>query len=973
MDDLKTLISTLNPTSRKALEDAAGLSVQMGHHTIEVEHLLLQLLRKRKSDVRAVLQHYGIDPELVVQELDRTLYELKGGNTKVPTFSDQVPRLLREAWLVASLHLQAHRVRSGAILMACRTVEGLRDLLVQSAPSLRRLDPDLLRRDLKQIVAHTGESGSAQAGPMTAPPALDLAPSQLRETHEALDQYTVDLTAKARAGEIDPIIGRDAEIRQVIDILARRRQNNPILTGEAGVGKTAVVEGLARRIATGDVPPGLRNVSLRLLDLALLQAGASVQGEFEQRLKAVIDEVNRAVRPVVLFIDEAHSLIGAGGTAGQGDAANLLKPALARGELRTIAATTWAEYKRYFEADSALARRFQVVQVQEPTTETAIAMVRGLVGHLERHHNVRVLDEAVQDAVRLSQRYLTGRKLPDKAIGVIDTACARVGVGLRSTPGPVEDAARHLERLEAEVSQLEREQSTHGDHRERLAHLLEATDEARRQSTELEARWHAERQKVERIRELEGRLETRHAKPDQIRKQLLAERENLALLQGEHPMVPLDVDRRAVASVIADWTGVPVGRMLTDEVSAMLRLDGTLGERVVGQPEAVDAIARRIRTSRAGLEDPHKPVGVFLLVGPSGVGKTETAVALAETLYGGAQNMVVINMSEYQERHTVSQLKGAPPGYVGYGRGGVLTEAVRRRPYSLVLLDEVEKAHPDVLELFFQVFDKGTLEDGQGVVVDFKNTIILLTSNVGTEVIERACRRPTRPSAQALREALREPLLSAFPAALLGRMTVVPFHPLGVQDLARIVRLKLEAIQARFADTHRVPLGIDPAAIAAIVARCTESHAGARNIDAILTQDLLPGLSSSVLNRLAEGDAVSGVRVVVTEDGFGFEPSDDPVQDDDSVDPPLPTQMPWRTAPAGTPPPEPGPPREPARPPPSAAPRAPGRGPSPVPSDTDVTPVQSLAVRPESPSRPPAPGLWHRLVTLLSGRPPGER
>lgn len=883
--DLKALIATLNPTCRQALEDAAGLCVTHGHHTIEVEHVLIKLLGRKNTDLLAVLAHYDIDPAVVKAELDKALYGFRSGNTRVPTFSEQVPRLLREAWLVASLHLGSARVRSGAILLAIRVVEGLRDLLVQSAPSLRRLDPDRLRAELPALIRETGEARSAAAGPMSAPPAIELARANVRQDTPALDQYTVDLTEKARRGEIDSIIGRDHEIRQVIDILARRRQNNPILTGEAGVGKTAVVEGLARRVVSGDVPPRLRNVSVRVLDLALLQAGAGIQGEFEQRVKTVIDEVNASVQPVILFIDEAHALIGAGGAAGMGDAANLLKPALARGELRTIAATTWAEYKRYFETDSALARRFQVVQVAEPDAPTAVAMLRGLVVALERHHNVRVLDEAVRDAVTLSQRYITGRKLPDKAISVLDTACARVGVGLRSTPAPVEAAARRLERLELEVAQLEREQETHGDHRDRLAKLIEAVEEARREHTELEARWQAELQKVERIRELESRLETRVADPEALRRKLLAERENLALLQGERPMVPLDVDRRVVASVIADFTGVPAGKMLTDEVGALLRLDETLGQRVVGQPQAIDAIVRRIRTSRAALEDPDKPVGVFLLAGPSGVGKTETAHALADVLFAGADHMVVINMSEYQERHSVSQLKGAPPGYVGYGRGGVLTEAVRRRPYSLVLLDEVEKAHPDVLELFFQVFDKGRLEDGEGVVVDFRNTIILLTSNIGNDEIVSACAGGRRPSAVSLRDAIRPALLRAFPAALLGRMVAVPYLPLGASELRRITRLKLARIQQRFEDTHGAPLGIDPAVVASVVARCTEAHAGARNVDAILTQSLLPGLSSTVLRRLVEGEAVTGTRVVLDRRGrFAFVEDAEPVHDGDERD-----------------------------------------------------------------------------------------
>jgi type VI secretion system protein VasG len=953
--DLKTLISTLNPTCRQALEDAAGLCVKLGHHTIEVEHVLHKLLDKRNTDLRAVLTHYGIDRKVLQSELDQALYGFRSGNSKVPTFSDQVPRMLREAWMVASLQLKSARVRSGAVLVAIRTVEGLRDLMVQSAPSLRRVSATDLRRELPDLVRNTIEARSAAAGPNSAPPPIELATTDGRTDTPSLDQYTVDLTSKAKAGEIDPIIGRDGEIRQMIDILARRRQNNPILTGEAGVGKTAVVEGLARRIASGDVPPRLRNVELRSLDLALLQAGAGVQGEFEQRLKSVIDEVQGSVRPVILFIDEAHTLIGAGGAAGMGDAANLLKPALARGKLRTIAATTWSEYKRYFETDAALARRFQVVKIEEPDGDTAVAMLRGLVPHLERHHNVRVLDEAVQDAVILSQRYLTGRKLPDKAIGVLDTAAARVGVVQRSTPGVVEDAARHLERLQVEVSRLEREQETHGDHRERLSHLLEAVEEARRAHTELESRWHAERQKVERIKALESKLETRHADGEGLRGQLLAERENLALLQGAHPMVPLDVDRRVVASVVADWTGVPVGKMLTDEVGAVLRLGRTLNRRVIGQNQSLDAIARRIRTSRAGLEDPNKPVGVFLLAGPSGVGKTETAAALADTLFGGADNMVTINMSEYQEPHSVSQLKGAPPGYVGYGRGGVLTEAVRRRPYTLVLLDEVEKAHPDVLELFFQVFDKGTLEDGEGNVIDFRNTVILLTSNVGDHEIERACEGGERPSVTVLRALLRPALLARFPAALLGRMVTVPYYPLRAAELLKIARLKLNHICKRYEATHGAVLGYAPAVLGEIIDRCTEGHTGARNIDAILTQALLPALSSAVLERIANGIDATGVRITVDHEGaFQFEATDEPLRDDDHLDPPLDGQR--------------GPAAEPE--PPAAAP---SELPPAIQIQPESAPPEQAPAPPSVPPHDEAPpaqaGLWKRFMGSVSGQP----
>lgn len=895
--NLKALISTLNPICRQSLEDAAGLCVSHGHHSIEVEHFLLKLLDRKGTDLAAVLTHFGVDPQTVRQELKSALLGLREGNTGVPTFAAQVPKLIKEAWLISSLHLGATRVRSGALLIALRETEGVRDRVTRSAPSLRELDPQRLRNEVGPLIRNTAEAGSAQA-PMGARPPMPEAPtSGPAPSGEAapegasapppmaietpyLDQYTVDLTAKARGGGIDPIIGRDSEIRQAVDVLTRRRQNNPILTGEAGVGKTAVVEGLAQRIADGDVPPTLQNVSLRMLDLALLQAGAGVKGEFESRLKSVIAEVNASVNPVILFIDEAHTLIGAGGSEGQGDAANLLKPALARGELRTVAATTWAEYKRYFEADSALARRFQVIKVEEPTPEKAVDMLRGLVGHLEDHHQVRVLDEAVHDAVHLSARYITGRRLPDKAISVLDTACARVSLGLRSTPELVEQATRRQERLTIERARLEKEHARHGRLDERLAELDDALDEVEAELEAATARWAEEQRLANAVLALEDQLdsdEAAEAADDFVdastpnladtQRALEAARAELAALQGQKPMVPLHVDSAVVADVIEGWTGIPAGKMMTDEVAAVLSLEDALGERVIGQRQALDAVARRIRTSRAVLDDPGKPVGVFLLLGPSGVGKTETAIALADAFYGGERNMITINMSEYQEAHTVAQLKGAPPGYVGYGRGGVLTEAVRRRPYTVVLLDEVEKAHPDVLELFYQVFDKGTLEDGEGTVVDFRHTLILLTSNVGDSIIEAACAAGDPPNPEALLEALQPALKRVFPAAFLGRLVAIPYYALTREELARIVTLKLKRVQDRFTTQHKAALSWTPLVVDRIVARCTEAHTGARNIDHILSHSLLPRLSTTVLSQMAEGEPVADVHLSIGPDG----------------------------------------------------------------------------------------------------------
>ena len=701
----------------------------------------------------------------------------------------------------------------------------------------------------------------------------------------ALDQYTIDLTARARQGDIDPVLGRDFEIRQLVDILTRRRQNNPILTGEAGVGKTAVVEGLALRIVAGDVPPPLRNVSLRGLDLGLLQAGAGVRGEFENRLKAVIAEVKASPQPIILFIDEAHTMIGAGGQAGQGDAANLLKPALARGELRTVAATTWSEYKKYFEKDAALARRFQVVKVEEPTEAQAVIMMRGLVATLEQHHNVRILDEAMEAAVRLSHRYISGRQLPDKAVSILDTACARVALGQVATPPAVEDCHRQIAHMETEIGILERESLTGGDYRERLAELAEAKTTAVSRLAELEARWEEERRLVGALRDIRDQLEAHAAQaragvgdkadgqlsPEEVeRRQAELARLNaeLAALQGEAPLVQVCVDAQTIAEVVSGWTGIPVGKMVKDEIRTVLSLAQLLEKRIIGQAHALEAISQRIRTARAQLEDPRRPIGVFLLVGPSGVGKTETALALADTLYGGEHNMVTINMSEYQEAHTVSGLKGSPPGYVGYGEGGILTEAVRRKPYSVVLLDEMEKAHPDVMELFYQVFDRGMLEDAEGREVDFKNTLILLTSNVGTDTIMKLCADPdTRPDPEGLVEALRPELLKAFKPAFLGRLIVVPYYPITDDVMHKIIELQLGRIRTRLLENNRTQFSYDDALVSAIARRCTEVESGARNVDHILTRTLLPEVAREFLARLAAGETITKVHVAVDAEG----------------------------------------------------------------------------------------------------------
>ncbi len=867
--DLKSLISKLSPPCRKALEAAAQLCVSQTHFNVEVEHFLLKLFESSNTDASRVLRYYDIDVADVTKELTRAMDKLKRGNNRTPTLSPQIPLMIQEAWVVSSLHLESSIVRSGGIIQALLDNEALRGIIVDSAPSLLKLPREKMREDMPELVR--GSSDEKGVVDVSSPSASG-APTGDSKT-PALDQYTVDLTAQARAGKIDPVQGRDFEIRQIIDILTRRRQNNPILTGDAGVGKTAVVEGFALRIAKGDVPPSLQPITVRMLDIGLLQAGAGVRGEFENRLKSVIGEVKSSPHPIILFIDEAHTLIGAGAVAGQGDAANLLKPALARGELRTIAATTWSEYKKYFEKDPALARRFQVIQVDEPDERAAMAMLRGVVLHLEKHHGVRILDEAVHDAVTLSNRYIAGRKLPDKAISVLDTACARVAIGQTSTPAEVEAAIRNIARIEDEIAILKREELIGRDHPERLKALTDELNTAGGEHKSVAQRWQDELTVFRKIRELQMKFDAISQKSpaeelDPLRRELAALKKELAALQKDQPIIPLYVDSNIIASVVSGWTGIPVGKMLTDEIRSVLRLKEKMAERVVGQLPALDAISRRIRTSRADLVDPGKPVGVFLLVGPSGVGKTETAIALAELLYGGESNMVVVNMSEYQEAHSVSGLKGSPPGYVGYGSGGVLTEAVRRDPYTVLLLDEVEKAHPDVMDLFYQVFDKGQLEDGEGLSVNFKNTVIILTSNVGTDVIMKECRdRAKLPDAETLVEMLRPELLRYFRPAFLGRLVVVPYYPLGDDEIQKIVMLKLEKIQRRFKENHRAELTYDAAIVEAIADRCTEVDSGARNIDHILTHTLLPEVSTEVLDRMGNGQSFRGVHVALDASG----------------------------------------------------------------------------------------------------------
>ena len=927
--NLKSLIGRLNDTCRSALEGAAGLCLSRTNYDVEVEHILAKLLETDDTDFEKIIRHFEINRDRLNKDVSVALDRLKTGNSRTPGLSDRLPQWIQDAWLLASVEYGAAKVRSGHLVLAMMSNENFSRLARDISREFNALTTNLdgFKRDFADIVFGSAEDREATSlsetgGVSDGAPVASGVPGKTK----SLDQFTEDLTAKARAGKIDPILGRDFEIRQLVDILTRRRQNNPILTGEAGVGKTAVVEGFAMRIAEGDVPEPLRNVAVRTLDLGLLQAGAGIKGEFENRLKSVIDEVKASPQPIILFIDEAHTMIGAGGAAGQNDAANLLKPALARGELRTIAATTWAEYKKYFEKDAALARRFQVVKVEEPDEEKAIGMMRGLLEKMEEHHNVRILDEAIVECVKLSHRYITGRQLPDKSVSVLDTACAKVAIRQGATPGAVEDATRRIQHLTSEINSLERELVTGAAHDERLAELKEKRGQTEEKLAKLNEQWAKEKELTEKIRNIRVKLEMSRldksvgsetngnaemsessaaadgstpesvevssqaasataesisttgdataAAPapetvdtEQLKVELKKLNAELKEVQGENPLMQPVVNGQTVAEVISGWTGIPVGKMVSDEINAVLNLAETLGERVVGQDHALNAIAERIRTSRAGLTDPKRPIGVFLLVGTSGVGKTETALALADTLYGGERNLVSINMSEYQEAHTVSSLKGSPPGYVGYGEGGVLTEAVRRKPYAVVLLDEVEKAHPDVMELFYQVFDKGQLEDGEGREIDFKNCVILLTSNIGTDTIMKLCADPdTKPEPEGLIEAIRPELVKAFKPALLGRMTIAPFYPISDDVLKLIIKLQLAKIAQRIFVNHKAQFTYEDSVIDAVARRCTDVDSGARNVFNILNGTMLPEMSGEFLSRMASGEGIKTVQVSVGKD-----------------------------------------------------------------------------------------------------------
>ena len=921
-NNLKTLIGKLNDTCRQSAERAANLCLARGHYEVDLEHLFLALLEDPQADVAMIARRSGIGLDSLRKDLDAEIGRFKRGNMRTPVFSQHLPTLFQHAWLLASLDSQTTRIRGGHLLLALLTEPGLSQLAHRGSSQFVKIKRDELKHHFAKLT-----HGSIEGGDVRVADSAFVRDGDGDGSHAdgdrglsrtpALDQYTTNLTQRARDGHLDPVIGRDAEIRQMVDILLRRRQNNPILTGEAGVGKTAVVEGLALRIAQSDVPEVLQAVELHTLDMGLLQAGASVKGEFENRLKSVIDEVRKSPHPIILFIDEAHTMIGAGGQAGQNDAANLLKPALARGELRTIAATTWSEYKKYFEKDAALARRFQVVKIDEPSEVLCAAMLRGMVPLMEKHFGIRVMDEAITEAVRLSHRYISGRQLPDKAVSVLDTACAKVALGQSATPAIIEDTRKHLDRLDAELAALHRERATGARHDERLQELtVKRThagtlleDNLKRLTVEsalakkiqvlrnaLEADAHAaisagtsttpaspvDREMVGghgetavavRPRTVKG-TRTGAKKPATAMNPKLAELDRLLaqlrVLQGDTPMVPLHVDGGVVAEIVSAWTGVPLGRMVKDEIRTVRHLGPLLGERVIGQDHALDAVAQRVRTASAKLEDPDKPRGVFMFVGPSGVGKTETALALADILYGGERKLITINMSEYQEAHSVSGLKGSPPGYVGYGEGGVLTEAVRRNPYSVVLMDEVEKAHPDVLEMFFQVFDKGQMEDAEGREIDFRNTLIILTSNVGSSQIMQSCLNlpaAELPASDDLAESLRPVLMKHFKPAFLGRMKVVPFYPISDDVLARIIELKLGRIRDRISANHKAVFEWNGGLVDAVLQRCTEVDSGARNVDHILNGTLLPEIAGSVLAKMAEGEGIARIKVSADRNG----------------------------------------------------------------------------------------------------------
>ncbi|MBR4126459.1 MAG: type VI secretion system ATPase TssH [Alphaproteobacteria bacterium] len=867
------LFSKLDQAAYKAIESATILCKTRGNPYVELVHWVNQILMSENTDWHAAIKHFALDEAKIAKDMTRALDALPRGASSISDFSSTIQQAVQEAWMTTSLVFGESAIRTGHLLCALKQSPELARLLHDMSEEFIRINGDLLVEQFKDIVSASGETSvvasgeggaTGQAGQMMSAAAMGKG--------EALKLYTVDMTAQAKEGKSDPVVGRDAEIRKIIDILMRRRQNNPILTGDAGVGKTAVVEGFAQRLAAGDVPDCLKGTVLCSLDIGLLQAGASMKDEFENRLKQVIEEVQTSDTPIILFIDEAHTLIGAGGTAGQNDAANLLKPALARGKLRCIAATTWAEYVKYFEKDPALTRRFQNILVDEPDDDKATQMMRGMIGALEKHHNVLVLDEALSSAVKLSRRYIPARQLPDKAVSILDTACARVALSQNSDPAELEFCKRKISALELEKEILTREESEGCDHKEKLAELDAELAKQNEKKTGLEDRLAKEKAVVAECAKLRDSLREEGVSTDKIREELIAKQKELADLQGDDPLVLPQVDTQAVSTIISEWTGIPLGRMVKNEIQSVLNLGEEMNKRVIGQKHGLDLIAKRVMTARASLADPNRPIAVIMLAGPSGVGKTETALALAEQMYGSEQNIVTINMSEFQESHTVSTLKGAPPGYVGYGEGGVLTEAVRRKPYSVVLLDEVEKAHPDVHEIFFQVFDKGQMEDGAGRLINFRNTVILLTTNVGDNAICDLCEDEDHlPSMETLEEAVRPAMMKVFPAALLGRISIVPYYPLGKKALYNIIDLKLAKVVKRVKENYKAELTYTDNVRNEIIRRCNNAASGARLIDAIINNDLLPEISAAFLRNTMEGHTLKKAVVDAKDEQFTYE------------------------------------------------------------------------------------------------------
>ncbi|MGR5381371.1 type VI secretion system ATPase TssH [Vibrio harveyi] len=881
--NLSSLIQRLHPIAKVALEDAAALAVSEKANEVQIEHYLLSLLERPNSDFDVLLSHFDCSENLLRQSVRSTLDTNAKGNGSKPVFSALLIEWLQESWLVSSLDLSETQIRSGALLLTLVS-NPLRYGQHGYASILEALNPDSLKRNFAELTSHSIEAQVATSEN-----------TQAREDGSALSKFTTDFTGKARKGEIDPVFCRDQEIRQIVDILARRRKNNPIAVGEPGVGKTAVVEGLALKIVQGDVPDNLKGVELYGLDMGLLQAGASVKGEFEKRLNAVLDEVKNSPTPIILFIDEAHTLVGGGNQAGGSDAANLLKPALARGEVKTIAATTWSEYKKYFEKDPALARRFQLVKLDEPSPEQAALIIRGLRPAYEKSHNVYVRDDAITAAAALSARYISGRQLPDKAIDVLDTACARVNISLNAIPASVETLQQELAAQQRELEALERDALQQTGDKHSLANIpdlklaMEATKE---ELAEQEAQWHKEKEQIEEMIALRSRLhelvsgetdeeqqitdeESEHeqdispcAEMDEeaVRIAISACQEQLDAIRNDNPLVHFEVGPDEVSHVISDWTGIPMGKMLQDEAETTLKLKESLAQSIKGQEYAIDALSEGIQTAKAGLGNPDAPTGVFLLVGPSGVGKTETARAIADQMFGGERFMTTINMSEFQEKHTVSRLIGSPPGYVGYGEGGMLTEAVRQRPYSVVLLDEVEKADPEVLNLFYQVFDKGTLNDGEGRTIDFKNTLIIMTSNLATHEIESLVHQSKDIDANIIAEAIRPTLNQHFKPALLARMSVLPFVPLSDEAMTEIIHHKLNKVSQRLQSHHKLSLSYEDNLVEFVLGNCRLAETGARNIDAVINRQLLPQLSTQLLVH-DKDDSHTQIEVSVDEQG----------------------------------------------------------------------------------------------------------